>query len=81
LTAMIRNLGNMAKAGLLTSKSNATKKVLAELGNQDRLRKSRIHPMNVLIAYLMYAQGRSLKVTGSGQPSLRSFRGSTKRSI
>lgn len=57
MTAMIRNLGTMTRLGLLAPGSEATEKVLATLGDRDRLRKARVHPMTLLLAQATYAKG------------------------
>lgn len=57
LTAMIRNLATMTRIGLLTPLSNATRIVREELGNEERLRKARVHPIALLSALKTYAQG------------------------
>lgn len=57
LTAMIRNLATMTRIGLLSPMSNAVGKVISELSNQEKLKKSRIHPVAVLAALLTYKQG------------------------
>lgn len=61
LTAMIRNLGKMTSIGLVKPLSAATKLVRERLGNRDYLRKSRIHPLAVLVASKVYAQGHGVK--------------------
>ncbi len=57
LTAMIRNLANMTRIGLLAPMSNAVGKVITELTDAERLQKSRVHPIAVLAALLTYKQG------------------------
>ncbi len=64
MTAMIRNLGNMTKNGLLTVGSDATKTVVTRLKDVGRLRKARVHPIAVLSALRVYAGGYSLKGGG-----------------
>lgn len=60
MTAMIRNLGNMTKIGLLKVGNDATKTVVERLKDVNRLRKARVHPIAVLSAMRVYAGGRSL---------------------
>lgn len=57
LTAMIRNLATMTRVGLLAPLSAAVGKVVTELTNAERLKKSRVHPIQVLAALLTYRQG------------------------
>jgi len=60
ITAMIRNLGNMSKCGLLVPMSPATKEVVRRLGDKDELKKSRVHPVQILLAFKTYAQGHGM---------------------
>jgi len=64
MTAMIRNLGNMSKNGLLTVGSDATKTVVERLKDVNRLRKARVHPIAILSALRVYAGGYSLRGRG-----------------
>lgn len=68
ITAMIRNLGVMSKVGLLTMDSQATKQVVAEVTNAERLKRGRVHPMAMLMALRTYASGRGLKGTNVWTP-------------
>ncbi|WP_422929396.1 TROVE domain-containing protein [Singulisphaera sp. PoT] len=61
LTAMIRNLGKMTSVGLLQPLSDAAKVVADRLGQGESLRKSRVHPLAILIAATTYASGRGFK--------------------
>jgi len=65
LTAMIRNLGNMSKCDLLTPSSEATKVVVRALGDAERLRKARVHPVALLLAQKTYAKGSGIRGSGS----------------
>jgi 60 kDa SS-A/Ro ribonucleoprotein len=60
-SALIRNINKMTSVGLLTAYSDATKFVVAQLNNLDKLRKDKIHPMQLLIARKQYALGRGDK--------------------
>lgn len=64
MTAMLRNLGNMAKVGLLKPLSDAERTVVERLRDATRLQKARIHPIAVLSALRVYASGRSVRGTG-----------------
>ena len=64
-TAMIRNLGNMSKVGLLKPLSEASKTVVAKLADGAGLKKKRVHPIEILIALKTYSQGHGMR--GSGQ--------------
>jgi 60 kDa SS-A/Ro ribonucleoprotein len=64
LTAMLRNLGNMAKHGLLTPLSDASKYVAGALSSKEGLARARIHPLSVLLAMKTYGQGHGMKGSG-----------------
>lgn len=61
MTAMIRNLANMTRCGLLAPMSAATTTVVARLEDGERLRRARIHPIAVLSALLTYESGRGMR--------------------
>lgn len=61
MTAMVRNLAKMTSIGLLAPMSDAAGKVLTELGNVERIRKSRLHPIAILMALRTYAKGHGDK--------------------
>lgn len=56
--AMLRNLANMTKCGLLATGADATKRVVAKLTDADAIKKSRLHPLAILIGGRVYEQGR-----------------------
>lgn len=58
MTALIRNLATMTRIGLIAPLSKGTAKVVDKLSNADYLRKSRVHPITVLMALKTYASGR-----------------------
>lgn len=68
LNATIRNLGKMTSIGLLKPLGAATKKVMARLKDAEYLRKSRVHPMQVLLAAKTYGQGHGIKGSLSWVP-------------
>ena len=61
LTATIRNLGKMTSMGLLKPLGEATKLVQKRLQDGAFLKKSRVHPMQVLVATKIYGQGHGDK--------------------
>src|SRR5438105_7999592 len=61
MTAMIRNLGKMTALGLIKPFSDAKMLVLRKLKDETALKRSRIHPLAVLIAQKIYAQGHGDK--------------------
>ena len=64
MTAMIRNLGNMSKVDLVTPMSNAEAIIKSRLRDQDKLKKARVHPIQVLSALLTYKSGRGVRGKG-----------------
>lgn len=61
MTAMIRNLAKMTEIGLLKPMSQASQRVVAELGNESRLQKARVHPIALLSALKVYESGKGVK--------------------
>jgi 60 kDa SS-A/Ro ribonucleoprotein len=61
VTAMVRNLGKMTAVGLLKPLSFHSKKVVETLTNEEAIRKSKIHPLALLVAQRVYSQGRGDK--------------------
>lgn len=61
MAAMIRNLGNMTKCGLIAPGSDAERFVAGQLMDAERLRQARVHPVSVLSALRVYALGYPLK--------------------
>jgi 60 kDa SS-A/Ro ribonucleoprotein len=61
MTAMVRNLGKMTSIGLIKPFSDAKKLVLRKLNDETALKRSRIHPLAVLVAQKIYAQGHGDK--------------------
>ena len=66
--ALLRNLGNLSKIGLLVPFSDASKAVVAKLGDCEQLKRKRIHPLQVLIALKVYSSGRGFKGDGKWDP-------------
>lgn len=61
LHAVIRNLAKMTAIGLIKPLSAAQKLVCKRLKDAEYLRKSRVHPMQVLVASKVYGNGRGDK--------------------
>lgn len=68
LTAMIRNLATMTRVGLVVPIADATRKVVEELGDRERIRKARVHPMAILAAIKTYEQGHGERGKHSWTP-------------
>ncbi len=58
MTAMIRNLAKMTSVGLLKPASEAVGKVVSALKDEERIRKARVHPLQMLVAQRIYAGGK-----------------------
>ncbi len=61
LTALVRNLGKMTSVGLLQPMSDNTRLVTTKLLDQEYIRKSRLHPLFVLVALKVYSQGHGMR--------------------
>ncbi len=67
-TALLRQLPRLTRLGLLAPLSNTLELVTAQLTDTDRLRKARVHPVNVLVAARTYASGASARGQSSWEP-------------
>jgi 60 kDa SS-A/Ro ribonucleoprotein len=66
LTALIRNLGNLSKCGLLgAGNMEVIKEVTERITSNEALRKARIHPVAILAALLTYKQGHGVRGDGT----------------
>jgi 60 kDa SS-A/Ro ribonucleoprotein len=61
LTATMRMLGRLTKYGVIAPGSMETKDIVEKLTDPEYVKKSRMHPLNVLVAFKTYAQGKGLK--------------------
>ena len=68
MTAMIRNLGKMTNLGLLAPFSDAKRLIVRKLRDEAALKRARIHPLAVLVAQKIYAQGHGDKGTLKWSP-------------
>lgn len=68
ITALIRNLPTMTRVGLLAPLSDATRQVIGSLCDAERLRKGRVHPMNLATAMLTYKSGQSVRGSNTWTP-------------
>ncbi len=69
LTAMLRNLGNMSRIGLLTAGNRQIVDFVAKtITSGEQLRRARVHPIAVLSALMTYKQGRGVKGSGEWVP-------------
>lgn len=68
-TALMRQLPRLTNLGLLDPLGSRTGKVAEQLADAARLKKGRVHPVNVLIALRTYASGQSARGAGTWKPS------------
>ena len=69
MTAMIRNLGKMTSVGLLGPLAAGVHTAVKALSDRERLRKARVHPIQLLSALLVYKQGHGERGKLSWKPS------------
>jgi 60 kDa SS-A/Ro ribonucleoprotein len=68
MTAMIRNLATMTRVGVVAPGSESTGKVVAQLGDGERIRRARVHPIALLAALRTYAAGRGVRGRNTWSP-------------
>jgi 60 kDa SS-A/Ro ribonucleoprotein len=61
MTALVRNLGGMTASGLLKPLSDETSLVIDKITNDEALRKSRLHPMTIMMALKTYSNGKGMR--------------------
>ncbi len=61
MTALVRNLATMTRAGVLAPASGGTARVTAQPADGERLRRARVHPIAILAALRTYASGRGVR--------------------
>jgi 60 kDa SS-A/Ro ribonucleoprotein len=62
MTALIRNLGNLSKVGILeTGNFDEINMVVDKITNMEALAKARVHPIALLMALKTYAQGHGFR--------------------
>lgn len=69
LTALIRNLGNLSRIGLLKPLSEAERVIAERLSDVGELKRARIHPFNVLVALKTYQSGQGFRGSNTWTPS------------
>jgi len=69
LGALVRQLPRLTRLGLLPQMGGRTADVVAQITDGDRLRKSRIHPMRILLAHKTYEQGHSEQGSSTWTPT------------
>ena len=66
--ALIRNLATMTRVGVIAPGSDGTATVVAQLGDGERIRKARVHPIAVLAALRTYGAGHGARGRGEWNP-------------
>jgi 60 kDa SS-A/Ro ribonucleoprotein len=66
--ALVRNLATMTRVGVIAPGSAGAREVVAQLGDADRIRKARVHPIAVLAALRTYGAGRGVRGRGEWNP-------------
>ena len=61
MTALVRNLATMTRVGVLDAGSDGMAKVVEQLGDSERIRRARVHPIAFLSALRTYASGRGAR--------------------
>lgn len=62
LGALVRNLGKMTAVGVLKRSNSAeVKTVLEKLGSGEQIRRSRLHPLAILVAQKVYESGQGFR--------------------
>ncbi len=64
--ALVRNLGNLTRRGILTPMGEETAAAVRKLKNGELLRKQRVHPFQIILALWTYMHGKPLRGTGKG---------------
>lgn len=66
MTAMIRNLANLTRSGLIAPMSDISKEVVKRLGDEAQLKEARVHPIQLLMALKTYQAGHGMRSRGEG---------------
>lgn len=61
MTALVRNLATMTRVGVIAPGSDGTARAVAQLGDAERIRAARVHPIALLAALRTYASGRGAR--------------------
>jgi 60 kDa SS-A/Ro ribonucleoprotein len=68
MTALVRNLATMTRVGVIAPGSEGTARAVAKLGDAERIRAARVHPIALLAALRTYATGRGVRGGGTWDP-------------
>jgi len=68
ITALIRNLGNFTKLGLLAPQEGVLEHILTQLRSKEALNRGRVHPIDILLALKTYASGHGVRGQSTWSP-------------
>lgn len=68
LGALVRNLANMTRIGLIKPMSEASRLVYERLSDRSAIRAARMHPLSLLVALKTYKSGKGLRGKGEWTP-------------
>lgn len=68
MTALIRNLATLTRIGIIAPNSDWAARVAEQVGDRERLRRARVHPLSILSALRTYAQGFGVRGQHTWQP-------------
>jgi 60 kDa SS-A/Ro ribonucleoprotein len=68
MEAMVRNLATMSRIRLLTAGSETARMIVNRLGERERIRRARLHPIKLLAALRTYASGKGVRGSGEWNP-------------
>jgi 60 kDa SS-A/Ro ribonucleoprotein len=71
MTAMIRNLATMTRVGVVGPRTSGMATVVDRLGDAERIRRARVHPIALLAALRTYQAGRGVRGQHSWNPVRR----------
>jgi len=67
-TALLRQLPRLTRLGLLAPMSDTLDLVVRQITDGERIRKARVHPVNVLVAARTYSSGKSARGQSTWEP-------------
>jgi 60 kDa SS-A/Ro ribonucleoprotein len=68
MTALVRNLATMTRVGVIAPGADGAAAAVAMLGDPERIRQARVHPIALLVALRTYSAGRGVRGRGEWNP-------------
>lgn len=68
MMALVRNLATLTRIGIIAPNSDWARRVAEQLGERERLRKARVHPLSILSALRTYASGAGVRGQNTWKP-------------